>query len=75
MNTVIKSRWTAKDESNLADLIQRKERIMRENRVPVEEVVHMMGVDQPDLVVRELINHADAVRDALEPFDSGARPS
>ena len=78
MNQEAKSRWTSKDEAALNELVERKRRIMEENREPVRRALQRMATlisDVDEGVVDEFIANADAFRDALEPFDSGMRPS
>lgn len=83
--TTVRSRWSAREEAQLQELIERRRRIMEENREPVLVIV---GTFRPDpdridgantlqefhsQVADWLIANADALRDALEPFDSGVR--
>jgi hypothetical protein len=71
----IRGRWTAKDEALLLELTERKARLMLENREPVAKLVTELpsrGLAH-DTVTDWAISNADALRDALEPFDSGVR--
>lgn len=73
-----KETWTPADEAKLAELEDRKERVMRERRLPVlafvRELPTVHSIDEDD-VVDWLIQHADTLRDLLQPFDSGVRPA
>ena len=75
----VKSRWTQRDESMLAELIERKRRITDENMAPVKELCNNFsnGIPGnrvgPSELADWLVGHADSIRDALEPFDSGVR--
>ena len=84
MSETVRSRWTPADESRLAELIERKRRITDENMGPVTSLVTSFecevlrspiqcGGDLYPMLRSFLIDHADYVRDALEPFDSGVR--
>lgn len=75
MNATVKSKWTAADEAALHELTERKQRIMSERRGEVHKVAelvyfHNMLIDE---LTDALIANADALRDALAPFDSGVR--
>lgn len=76
MNGKVTSRWTPADEAKLVELAERKARIMSENERPVIELVdkhlYSFGGDA-EALAEALIVHADELRDALEPFDSGRR--
>ena len=59
-------------------LIRRKQAFELTARMPVHDVVARIrtalgAIYGPDQMVDEFINHADAIRDALAPFDSGVR--
>lgn len=75
MNVLVKTKqsWTKADQAALDELTARKERVMLEQREPLIEVVNRMPAKSQALV-DWLIHNADAVRDALQPFDSGVRP-
>ncbi len=80
MNTT-KPTWSKRDEYDLQDLLKRKAAFDVVNREPVLEVVKklraLVGVkadpQKDESVATGLINMADAIRDALAPFDSGVR--
>lgn len=72
----VKRRWTARDEATFNELQQRKASIMEENSAPLIILAQdAPGCPPQKEFVDWLIANADRVRDALEPFDSGARPS
>lgn len=82
MNTTVKSKWTSHDEALLLELTERKQRIMEERRGAVRQIVQradyerwVLGPQEVDVeaVTDSLIAAADALRDALAPFDSGVR--
>lgn len=67
--------WTAADEAALNEMAARREAVMEKRRAAVGAVVDAFyygGIGSVD-IVDGLIEHADAVRDALKPYDSGAR--
>lgn len=74
------STWTQRDEAELDALLARKQEVMAQRRAAIESLVG--DVDAPswryttcDEVIDWLIKNADAIRDALQPFDSGVRPA
>lgn len=81
----VRSVWTSRDEAALLELTERKQRVMAEMRAPVDRLVASMneasvlkggsgcGLGDHDTWVDVLIEHAEALRDALAPFDSGTR--
>lgn len=74
MNTSTKPTWSRRDQAALDDLQKRKQTA----RMPVHAVITRIraalgAVYGPDQMVDEFINRADAIRDALAPFDSGIR--
>jgi len=78
MNTPDKLTWTSRDQAALADMINRRRAFYERNTVAVKHIVVSirMGIGSSptdDELVEELIAKADAIRDALEPFDSGVR--
>jgi len=78
MNTTTRPTWSKRDESDLQALLRRKQAFELTARMPVHDVVARIrtalgAVYGPDQMVDEFINHADAIRDALAPFDSGVR--
>ncbi len=71
-------RWTQDDENDLQSMINRRTEFMSKTRKPVIDAVqrirHTLGaVHNEAQLVDALIAHADAIRDALAPFDSGIR--
>lgn len=67
--------WTAADEAALREMIARRDAVTQRRRAAVSEAVDKFfyrGIDI-DAVVDALIEHAETVRDALKPFDSGTR--
>lgn len=69
--------WTADDEKALLELQRRREEVMTKRRNVLEAVVRKFALDlesyeyDSDLrtdVTDELIKHADAVTEALNPF-------
>lgn len=76
MNATVKSKWTTQDEAMLMELTERKQRIMEERRGEVRKVAEEIHVTNMliDGLTDALIAHAEALRDALAPFDSGVRP-
>jgi hypothetical protein len=70
-------KWSARDQQELNDLQERKAAFDRVHRRRVEEVVvrvfsHLPS-DRHPVIIETLINRADEIRDALEPYDSGVR--
>lgn len=69
----VRSRWTARDEADLAERVERKRRIMEENRGPVLELVETAPVEssvERGNLVEWLIAEANALIGALTPFAS-----
>lgn len=71
-------RWTQGDENDLQSMIKRKTEFMSNTRKPVSAVVRAIGQTLGGAwteaqMVDALITNADAIRDALAPFDSGVR--
>lgn len=78
MNAPTKLRWTQDDENDLQSMLKRKTEFGSQARKPVIDAVqrirHTLGaVHNEAQLVDALIAHADAIRDALAPFDSGVR--
>lgn len=83
----MKNQWTPRDQAELDALQKRKDAFETEARKPLDAVVKQLdlrvgmvnplnpgaGRPHPDSVSDLLMQHADALRDALEPFDSGVR--
>lgn len=70
--------WTQGDEADLQSMLKRKSEFMSKTREPVIIAVrmirHTLGrVYNETQEVDALITHAEAIRDALAPFDSGVR--
>jgi hypothetical protein len=68
--------WTAKDEARMSELEQQL-REMAKRRESAWLALAALKYDLADadgyVSTDKLIQHADALRDALEPFDSGVR--
>jgi hypothetical protein len=78
VNSTVRSRWTNDDEARLQELVERKRRIVEQNSEPIKVLASTFGlegfgVSDVGVLVRWMIENADAIRDALEPFDSGVR--
>lgn len=78
MNKSNAIRWTDADERELQSMINRKAAFETQARIPVINVVQRIrgtlgAVHNESQLVDALITHADAIRDALAPFDSGVR--
>lgn len=67
--------WTPADEYRLRTMQERKDRVLAARRKPVEDLVRAMPARAFDeeTVTSWLIDYAEAMRDALAPFDSGVR--
>lgn len=71
-------RWSVNDERDFQRMATRRERVQAKRRAAVERIVREM--DSPivlgsDAGVDWLIQNAEQLRDALEPYDSGVRCS
>lgn len=79
MNTTFKPTWSNRDEAALNDLQQRRKAFIDEHKPAVRKaiVATYEGLDNQPVRLEGIVNvwigHADAIRDALEPFDSGVR--
>lgn len=81
MNTTNTPTWSKRDERDLQDLLKRKQAFDAAAHAPVLDVAikikslinSMVEPDANESLVSALINYADDIRDALEPFDSGVR--
>lgn len=62
--------WSAKDEATLNELTARRAEVMSKHRQAVEALFTAGSYYQVELLADLLIENADSVRDALEPFDS-----
>lgn len=71
--------WTFKDEMQLRDLEGRVQHLHRVRAAAVQRVgdvfTEALGVDLNAVNWPLVIARAEALRDALEPFDSGTRPA
>lgn len=72
-----KIKWSAADEAALRDLEQRRKLhndVYMPGLVAVVKRTFNRGIDEK-AIAHALRQNADAIRDALEPFDSGVRPA
>jgi len=68
--------WTQRDEAMLKELQTKKASWEEKNHRPVRVIAQdMQPLSTFNLVFEYLITHADRIRDALAPFDSGVRPA
>lgn len=66
--------WTAQDEQQFVEMQQRRERVTTKRREALIKVMTIGVSRTPDIeVVDHFIANAGAIRDALEPYDSGIR--
>lgn len=65
-------RWTAKDQVELERMLDRKRTLEAANMAPLIALVKRLNINE---LARDLADNAESLRDALEPFDSGVRPS
>jgi hypothetical protein len=69
------AQWTQADEARFNEMAARRGVVMGARRDKLTRVVKRFPVDGiVDHMINHLIANADEVRDALAPFDSGARP-
>ncbi len=79
MNTTSKPTWSKADEQRLAELTARKSKFEAVNEAPVRAVILKIDPDLAhdgralDALVSAYVDHAEEIRDALAPFDSGVR--
>ena len=79
MNTSTKPTWSYRDERDLRELMERKAEFDETYRPAVRLIltaIHENLRNQPVMlegIVKKWIDNADAIRDALAPFDSGIR--
>lgn len=70
----VRSVWTPKEEALLIELTERKNRIMTDNRAAVSVLVsrcdEIPGILLCDQITDYLIANAEAMIDALRPFDT-----
>lgn len=82
----LKNKWSRQDEAALTELLDRKKAFEAEARAPLNKIVVDMGLSlapaqslgpqppqppYPSRIVDLMILRAEALRDALAPFDSG----
>lgn len=72
--------WTPADEKLLQSLTEQKAEFYRVKTEPVRDLFVnapwlRQGSSKTDEIIEWAIAHADSLRDALLPFDSGVRPS
>lgn len=67
--------WTQEDERRFNEMTVRRGIVMSKRRQAVERVASNANLSSltDDELVDALIAHADDLRDALQPFDSGVR--
>ena len=69
----VRTVWTAKDEAALAELLERKTRVVNANRDNVMFAVSQCDISLPEreweLFIDSMLLNAEAIRDALLPFD------
>lgn len=69
--------WTPADDDRLAEMQARKQRVQKARMDPLAALV---GEDMPHIrqhmandIAEWMAQHADTLRDLLQPFDSGVR--
>ena len=68
--------WTKRDAAMLKELQAKKAAWEEKNHRPVRFIAQdIQPLSTVNLVFEYLIKHADRIRDALAPFDSGVRPA
>lgn len=70
-------RWTPADEESFLQLQKRRQELLNGREERVRKLVDQMLITRDasvDEICAKLIQFADGLRDALEPFDSGSRP-
>jgi len=67
--------WSQADEAAYNEMVARRDRVLAARRIGVESVVDTFACPElvKEVLVDWLIQNADAVRDALKPYDSGVR--
>lgn len=68
-----KIQWTRQQEQQFQALAAARAEALKEMEKPVVAIVDKMRRHHYDHMVSFLKEHADEIRDALEPFDSGVR--
>lgn len=74
-------KWTEQNEIEFLDMQLRRAQAYQASMRPLQAVVAILcppsanpaAAKAPALLTQRLIDNADAVRDALRPFDSGLR--
>lgn len=72
----VRNKWTPREEAGLIELQQRKARIMAEARAPIADLLVTMPSGEHGYCedhIEWFVANAEALRDALEPFDSMVR--
>lgn len=70
------STWTSADQAQLQELLDRKSDFVNRHRHAVVNAATLVcGESNGTYLVDRFIRHADVIRDALAPFDSGVRPA
>lgn len=69
----MKDRWTIQDEAELQRLTKRKAETIAKHMKPLDEIAKKLNTSSDESLAESLVWNADALRDALEPFDSGVR--
>lgn len=68
--------WNQKDEARLRALNEERDSLMTGRSAALQTIVDALDRAQIQVtpsIVSKLIDNADAIRDALAPFDSGVR--
>lgn len=79
MNTTTKPTWSNRDEAELSELQKRRQAFIDTNKPAVRKAVIACydGLENQPVRLEGIVNiwidNADAIRDALAPFDSGVR--
>lgn len=70
------SNWTQEDERRFNEMAVRRGLVLGKRRESVDRAANhanLYGARTSDELVELLIAHADILRDALQPYDSGIR--
>lgn len=68
--------WTQRDENLYQELDVRRDKVLTARLAAIATVVGRFNTNTPAIhsaLIDDLIHHADAIRDALKPYDSGVR--
>lgn len=65
--------WTPREEDIFTEMEARRERVMLARKTPVIAIAAQLTDLTLDEIADYLIEHADSIRDALNPYDSGVR--